>query len=31
MAEDKQALPGIDVRRPNMARMYDYALGGCFR
>jgi hypothetical protein len=30
MAEDEQAPPGIDVRRPNMARMYDYALGGCF-
>ena len=28
MAEDEQALPGIDVRKPNMARMYDYALGG---
>jgi hypothetical protein len=28
MAEDEQALPGIDIRRPNMARMYDYALGG---
>jgi hypothetical protein len=28
MAEDEQAPPGIDVRRPNMARMYNYALGG---
>ena len=28
MAEDEQALPGIDIRRPNMARMYNYALGG---
>ena len=28
MAEDEHALPGIDIRRPNMARMYDYALGG---
>ena len=28
MAEDEQVLPGIDIRRPNMARMYDYALGG---
>jgi S-adenosyl methyltransferase len=28
MAEDERALPGIDIRRPNMARMYDYALGG---
>jgi hypothetical protein len=28
MAGDEQALPGIDIRRPNMARMYDYALGG---
>jgi SAM-dependent methyltransferase len=28
MAEDEQAPPGIDVSRPNMARMYDYALGG---
>jgi S-adenosyl methyltransferase len=28
MAEDEQALPDIDIRTPNMARMYDYALGG---
>jgi S-adenosyl methyltransferase len=28
MAEDEQALSGIDISRPNMARMYDYALGG---
>ena len=28
MAEDEHALPGIDIRRPNMARMYNYALGG---
>jgi len=28
MAEDEQAPSGIDVRRPNMARMYNYALGG---
>jgi len=28
MAEDEQAPPDIDIRRPNMARMYDYALGG---
>jgi S-adenosyl methyltransferase len=28
MADDEQALLGIDISRPNMARMYDYALGG---
>jgi hypothetical protein len=28
MAEDEQAPPDIDIRTPNMARMYDYALGG---
>jgi S-adenosyl methyltransferase len=28
MAEDEQAPPDIDIHRPNMARMYDYALGG---
>ncbi len=28
MAEDGRALPGIDISRPNMARMYNYALGG---
>jgi S-adenosyl methyltransferase len=28
MAEYEQAPPGVDVRTPNMARMYDYALGG---
>jgi S-adenosyl methyltransferase len=28
MAEPEQAPPGVDVRTPNMARMYDYALGG---
>jgi SAM-dependent methyltransferase len=28
MAENAQAPPGVDIRTPNMARMYDYALGG---
>jgi hypothetical protein len=28
MTEDEQPLLGIDVSRPNMARMYNYALGG---
>src|ERR1700733_8430440 len=28
MAEHEQAPPDIDMRTPNMARMYDYALGG---
>jgi len=28
MAEDEQAPPDVDIHRPNMARMYDYALGG---
>jgi SAM-dependent methyltransferase len=28
MAEDGQAPPHVDPRTPNMARMYDYALGG---
>jgi len=28
MAEDEQAPPHVDIRTPNMARMYDYALGG---
>jgi hypothetical protein len=28
MAEDEQAPPDIDIRTPNMARMYNYALGG---
>ena len=28
MAEQESAPPGIDTRIPNMARMYDYALGG---
>jgi S-adenosyl methyltransferase len=28
MAEDEQVPPDIDIRTPNMARMYDYALGG---
>ncbi len=28
MAEQQSAPPGIDTRIPNMARMYDYALGG---
>jgi SAM-dependent methyltransferase len=28
MAEDEQAPPDVDIRTPNMARMYDYALGG---
>ncbi len=27
-APDEQAPPDIDIRTPNMARMYDYALGG---
>jgi hypothetical protein len=28
VADNEQVPPGLDVRRPNMARMYDYALGG---
>jgi len=24
------SLPGLDTRTPNVARMYDYYLGGCF-
>jgi SAM-dependent methyltransferase len=28
MAEHEQAPPDIDIHTPNMARMYDYALGG---
>ena len=28
MAQQESAPPGIDTRIPNMARMYDYALGG---
>jgi SAM-dependent methyltransferase len=28
MPEDPQAPPDVDIRTPNMARMYDYALGG---
>jgi hypothetical protein len=28
VAEQEPAPPGIDTRSPNMARMYDYALGG---
>ncbi|WP_300605602.1 SAM-dependent methyltransferase [Trebonia sp.] len=28
MAEDEKAPPDVDIRTPNMARMYDYALGG---
>ena len=28
MAEQESAPSGIDTRIPNMARMYDYALGG---
>jgi SAM-dependent methyltransferase len=28
MAEDEQAPPDVDIHTPNMARMYDYALGG---
>jgi SAM-dependent methyltransferase len=28
MAENEQAPPDVDIRTPNMARMYDYALGG---
>ena len=28
MAEQESAPTGIDTRIPNMARMYDYALGG---
>jgi S-adenosyl methyltransferase len=28
VADDGQVPSGLDVRRPNMARMYDYALGG---
>jgi S-adenosyl methyltransferase len=28
VAEQESAPPGIDTRVPNMARMYDYALGG---
>lgn len=30
MTEHEQALPAVDTDGPNMARMYDYALGGCF-
>jgi hypothetical protein len=29
MAEDDQAPPDVDISTANMARMYDYALGGC--
>jgi SAM-dependent methyltransferase len=28
MTEDAQSPPDVDIRTPNMARMYDYALGG---
>jgi hypothetical protein len=28
VVEQESAPPGIDTRIPNMARMYDYALGG---
>ncbi len=28
MAEDEQAPPGVNIRIPNMARMYNYGLGG---
>ena len=28
MADNEQVPPGLDISRPNMARMYDYALGG---
>jgi S-adenosyl methyltransferase len=28
MAEDDRAPPHVDIYTPNMARMYDYALGG---
>jgi SAM-dependent methyltransferase len=28
MAQDEQAPPDVDIHTPNMARMYDYALGG---
>jgi SAM-dependent methyltransferase len=28
MIEDEKAPPDIDIHTPNMARMYDYALGG---
>jgi hypothetical protein len=28
MADDEQGPPDVDIRTPNMARMYDYALGG---
>jgi len=28
MPEDENAPPDVDVRKPNMARMYNYALGG---
>jgi hypothetical protein len=28
MPEDEQPPPDVDIRTPNMARMYDYALGG---
>jgi hypothetical protein len=28
---DKDGMPGeLDFTRPNVARMYDYYLGGCF-
>ena len=28
MADNDQVPPALDINRPNMARMYDYALGG---
>ena len=28
MGEQESAVPGFDTKIPNMARMYDYALGG---
>jgi hypothetical protein len=30
MVEGGRAVPGIDTSVPNIARMYDYWLGGCF-
>jgi hypothetical protein len=30
MAEGGRTVPGIDASVPNIARMYDYWLGGCF-
>jgi hypothetical protein len=29
-AESGHGSPGIDTAKPNVARIYDYWLGGCF-